>query len=146
MDDWKRNLQGSEAKDVFKRRHKQALPTYYYAVDADLILMSKFPPGVVAYIDFKRPDDSVTFAEAMYYNEVMTEAPVFIVESDDPEDGPFIIGRYLGGDWKPNPPDVEIEFVTEATDWQEFGQWECSLRQEYSRRKGWNGQLRGNEP
>jgi len=29
-----------------------------------------------------------------------------------------------------------------AKDWQELGEWESELRQEYHRRKGWNGKLR----
>lgn len=143
MEEWKKNAQGSEAKDVFKKKHKQELPGGCYATDVDLVLIDKQPPGVVAFLDYKKPYDSVTFTEALYYNLIMYNAPVFIIESSTPEDGPFVISRYLGGDWRPEPPDVEIEHVTNLTDWTEFKEWECSLRQEYRKRKGWNGQLRG---
>ena len=143
MDEWKKNAQGSEANDIFKRRHKQELPGSYYALDVDLILVSKFPPGVVAYLDYKKSADSVTFTEALYYNSRLTEAPVFIVESDDPEVGPFSIYRYLGGDTKPEPPDVQIELVDKFDDWAGFKIWEGVLRQEYIKRKDWRGFLKG---
>ena len=143
MDSRKQALQGSVANDVFKRKHKQELPGWCYALDVDLVLVSKYPPGVVAYIDFKKSSDGVTFTEAMYYNEAMNTAPVYIVESDEPEIGPFKIHRYLGGDWKPEPPDVKIVHEITATDWPEFRKWEISLRQEYTKRNGWSGCLRG---
>lgn len=142
MDDKKRNLKGSPKRDIFKLMHKQALGSGFYATDADLCLISKDPPGTVAYLDYKGSGEDITFAEAIQYNEWLSHAPVFIVEGHDPETGPFIIKRYLGGDWKPEPPIVELEFVTKVDDWHGFGSWESGLRQEYSKRGGWGGRLR----
>ena len=144
MEDWKRSLQGSESCDVFKRKHKEECPGSYYATDGDLILIAKFPPGVVAYIDFKKPEDSVTFTEALFYNLCTSVAPVYIVTSGEPNEGPFEIERYLGGDWKPDPPIVDLEYVTTATDWPEYKEWEGELRDEYKKREGW-GKLKTSE-
>ncbi|MGD8500063.1 MAG: hypothetical protein PVJ86_05420 [Phycisphaerales bacterium] len=144
MDEKKRNLKGSEKRDIFKRRHKD-LDSSFYATDADFCLVSKYPPGTVAYLDYKDLGDNVTFTEAIQYNEWITHAPVYIVQGSDPDNGPFTIMRYLGGDWEPKPPDVTLEFVTQVEDWHSFGVWEAGLRQEYSKRRGWNGNLRTND-
>lgn len=141
MDDSKRNLKGSEKRDVFKRCHKD-LRGDFYAMDVDLALISKKPPGIVAYLDYKASYDCISFSEAIQYNEWISIVPVYIVESDDPENGPFIIKRYLGADWKPNPPDVNWGEVVMLADWLEFEQWELDLRTEYRRRGGWRGNLR----
>lgn len=136
MDDAKRSLKGSEKRDTFKRMHKE-LNRGFYATDADFCLVSKLPPGTVAYLDYKGSGEGVTFAEAIQYNEWMHQAPVYIVEAVDPERGPFRIRRYLGADWQPNPPDVNYGETTEAQNWAAFEQWEATLRAEYSRRGGW---------
>ena len=141
MDDAKRQLKGSERRDIFKQKHKE-LNSRFYATDADFCLISKEPPGTVAYLDYKGPGDRVTFTEAIQYNEWMKQAPVYIIEGDNPKTGPFRIRRYLGADWKPEPPKVNYQDEMIAKDWQELGEWESELRQEYHRRKGWNGKLR----
>ena len=139
MDHRKRNLKGSESRDEFKRRHKD-LNSCFYAVDADLCLISKNPPGTVAYIDLKNDcNDAITFAEVIKYNEWMKTAPIFIVYSESPSDGPFFIRRYLGGDWKPNNPPCILGRQVVCFDWQDFGKWEGMLRQEYEKRGGWVG-------
>lgn len=71
----------------------------------------------------------------------MTDAPVFIVEGDDPNEGPFKIKRYLGADWRPEPVDVNYGDVIYVQDWQGFEDWERELRLEYRKRGGWNGKL-----
>lgn len=138
----KRDLRGSWKRDAFKYRHKRSLPGSFYATDADLCLVSKSPPGTVAYLDYKDPEDTVTFAEVIQYNEWMAHAPVYIVEGKDPSNGPFTILRYLGGEWRPRPPKVDLEFVTKVENWHDFEAWESNLRQEYSRRNGWGENLR----
>lgn len=143
MDECKRKLKGSEKRDIFKWAHKQ-LGNGLYATDADLCLISKYPPGTVAYLDFKGSGEGITFAEVIQYNQWMQQAPVFIIEGRDPEHGPFAVKRYLGGDWQPHPPTVNLEHELDADDWQEFGQWERRLRAEYRQRGGW-GKLRGIE-
>lgn len=137
MDGAKRNLQGSENLDIFKRRHKSINPIFY-ACDGDLCLVSKFPPGTVAYLDYKTTTDYVTFSEGIQYNEWMHHAPVFIIEGDDPENGPFTIYRYLGANWRPEPPTVNLEKVEYCETWTEFEAWETWIRNEYRKRGGWD--------
>ena len=144
MESWKINAKGSELHDTFMQKHKE-LPGEYYLSDIDMVWIEKSPAGIVAFVDYKPKGGHITFAEALLYNTIMTEAPVYIVKSDYPESGPFDVGRYLGGNWKPDPPDVDVEHVTTVTDWPEFGKWEASVRSEYKKRRGWNGNLRGIE-
>ena len=142
MDEAKRNLKGSEKRDEFKMCHKK-LNKRFYATDADLCLISKKPPGTVAYLDYKGSNEGVTFSEAIQYNEWMKQAPMYIVEGEDPTNGPFVIKRYLGTNWKPEPPEVNYgeEFAIE--DWRAFESWEAKLRQLYRQRGGWKGHLKG---
>lgn len=140
MDEAKQNLKGSEKRDEFKRRHKD-LDKSFYATDADFCLVSKVPPGTVAYLDYKGSGEGITFTEAIQYNEWMIQAPVFIIEGSDPQNGPFIISRYLGGNWQPNPPEVHLERIKIVDGWKEFEEWERYLRNEYRKRGGWKGNL-----
>lgn len=137
MDEAKRNLIGSDKRDVFRRRHKD-YGTKLYSLDADMVWVEKYPPGIVAYIDYKQQSDSVTFSEVLAYNEWSTTAPVYIITGDDPENGPFTVERYEGGNWKPEPPEVKLRLVIECPDWESLTTWEEKLRDKY--RKS-NGQL-----
>jgi hypothetical protein len=141
MEEWKRTAEGSERRDKFKLKHKECGGDLY-ATDADLCLVSKDPPGTVAYLDYKTSWDRIRFSEVIQYNVWMKHAPVFIIEGDDPENGPFEVKRYLGGNWKPKPPIVNLEHVTSCADWDEFWKWERELRAEYKRRGGWDGKLK----
>jgi len=138
MDEIKRNLKGSEKCDLFKRKHKD-LHRSYYASDVDLCLISKFPPGVVAYLDYKTTSDCVTFSEVILYNELIITKPVYIIIGDDPENGPFEIKRYLGGDWNPDPPLVDLQYIGTVKTWGEFALWESKLRSWYTKRIGDGG-------
>ena len=130
MDDSKKQLQGSESRDIFKRYHKH-INKLCYCIDADLVLVEKDPEGIVAYIDFKKPKDSVTFAEALAYNEWAKTKPVYIVEADSPERGPFSIRQYLRANWRPNPPVVEWGDTVLVANWSEYEQWELEIRNNY---------------
>lgn len=141
MDEDKRRLQGSEKLDRFKRRHKE-INGKFYASDVDLTLISKLPPGVVAYLDYKGSGENVTFAEVILYNQHLEIAPVYIVEGKDPENGPFTITRFMGGNYKPEPPTVDTETICTCADWSEYEKWESELREEYEKRGGWHGKLR----
>ena len=141
MDKHKQNLKGSKKLDEFKYWHKK-LDRQFYATDGDLCLISKLPPGTVAYLDYKGSGEDVTFAEAIQYNEWMQHAPVFIVESYTPARGPFRIRRYLGANWRPEPPDVNWGDEITVADWDSFSEWERKLRETYKRLGGWEGKLR----
>lgn len=140
MDERKRNLKGSEKRDMFKRMHKE-LDRWFYATDADFCLVSKSPPGTVAYLDYKGSGEGVTFAECIQYNEWIKQTPVFIVEGANPETGPFVIRRYLGANWRPNPPEINYGEEVFAADWTALGNWERELRQKYRQLRGWKRKL-----
>lgn len=135
LDDDKRNLKGSSSRDEFKRAHKD-YGRDLYASDADFVLISKTPPGVVAYVDYKTRLDRVTFTEAILYNEWMTTRPVYIIVGQDPTKGPFDVYRYEGGNWRPDPPDVTWRLILHCEDYAGLAKWERSLRQLYELRNG----------
>jgi len=138
MDNAKRALKGSEKRDTFKQSHKSLHPSFY-ACDIDFCLVSKYPPGIVALFDYKDFNDSVTFSEALAYNKFMEIAPVYVIQASNPETGPFILRRYCGANWKPEPPDVKYGPPLRLADWPAVGLWQRELRIEYRKRKGWNG-------
>jgi len=139
MESAKRSLKGSKKRDLFKWAHKQPpWPRTFYCTDADLCLVSKHPPGTVAYIDYKDRGDDVTFAEGIQYNEWVKHAPVFIVSTSNPENGPFLIKRYLSANWHPNPIDVTYGEEVVCPDREALISWEKELRAEYTRRGGWS--------
>lgn len=148
MDEIKQNLQGSWRNDVFRRKHKE-ISKYFYGIDIDsgivdsedsnepnlfseqFAIVNKCPPGIVAYYDIKAPKENVTFAEAIAYNEWIKSKPVYIIECENPEFGPFVIKEYLGADWHPEPPIVQWGEPIEIVDWLEFETWEAELRKNY---------------
>ena len=138
MDDSKRRLKGSEKRDIFKQMHK-SLNASFYALDIDFCLISKHPPGVVALLDYKDPNDHVTFSEALFYGWWldMCPVPIYIVEASDPKNGPFTIKEYLGGDYHPEPPVITWGMSMIAPDWEAFGKWERELRTQYWKNGGW---------
>ncbi|MFH0900536.1 MAG: hypothetical protein V2A73_07895 [Pseudomonadota bacterium] len=130
MNDDKRCLKGSDRRDVFKRFHKD-INGSYYASDLDLVLIAKYPPGIVAYLDYKTPWDTVSFSEVILYNEQSRIAPVYVIESANPQTGPFRISLFSTGDYRPHPPRVELELTTECQNWRELEAWEGRLRNRY---------------
>ncbi|MFH0900689.1 MAG: hypothetical protein V2A73_08685 [Pseudomonadota bacterium] len=94
-------------------------------------MVEKSPPGIVAFLDYKSARDSVTFAEVIAYNDLLSKAPVFLVIGDDPDSGAFEIRQYISGNWRPFPPDVTTVHVARCADWAEYSQWEDALRRRY---------------
>jgi len=134
MDNNKKSLKGSPSRDMFKQMHK-TLPGRFYACDIDFVLVENRPPYIIAFLDFKLPYDSVTFAEVLAYNTLSTIAPVYIVESPNPERGPFSIRRYLNGVIKayPTKPVITLGEAETYHDWEAFGKWERSVRNRTAR-------------
>lgn len=129
----KQGLKGSPSRDEFKRRHKDLSATFY-AGDLDFVLVTKYPKaGIVAFLDYKRCGDQVTFAEAIAYNSLLSIAPVYIVQGDNPNTGPFTVLEYKGGDWRPEPPVVSLIYCETVQDWRGFGNWERRLRAKHLR-------------
>jgi len=132
VDTKKRNLKGSPSRDAFKHWHKR-LPGYFYACDLDFVLVSKEPPGIIAVLDYKQPGDKVTFAEVLAYNALLQQdIPLFIVSGREELGFERLkIYRYNGGNWKPEPPDIDKELIMETHTRQEFADWEAELRANY---------------
>lgn len=143
MDELLRKLQGSEARDIFKRTHKDMQRNANYAADIDLILLEKRwlngQPFVdpVALLDYKRGRrDYLTFAEVGFYNAWLPrmETPIYIIrgpeEANGARTGPFIIERYYGGDFRPQPPRCDLRVIGQVKDWRELELWEIRLRKE----------------
>jgi len=127
----KRQLKGSPSRDAFKKWHKFLLD-YFYASDIDFVLVSKFPPGIVAVLDYKRPCDKITFAEVLAYNDLLgCGLAVYIIVGEESFEK-LKIYQYSGGDWKPEPPEVKLELVLETKNRTDFLLWERELRNKYS--------------
>lgn len=126
-------LEGSPNRDRFKRLHKDMGPGYN-GCDLDFVCVDKYPPGIVCFIDYKTPSDSVTFAEVLCYNALKEVAPLYIVEGQDPNTGPFRIVQYMEGDWRPEPPIVKLEERYVAANWNELRKWEQGVRMAYRQR------------
>lgn len=129
LDDGRYELVGSPSRDTFKRRHKD-MPPQFYALDIDLVLIDRAPFMIVAFCDYKRPTDNITFAEVVAYNDLLKVAQVYIIEAGDPQNGPYTIMRYLGGDPRPHPPKVEIVEECRCTTFKDLETWEREIRQE----------------
>lgn len=132
-------LMGSRARDAFKYWHK-SLGKNLPSIDLDFVFVNKaIHPGIVAVLDYKRPDDKVSYAEVLAYNQfVELEIQVFIVEAEFTDGRPFenlTVKRYLNGIIKPYPqePDVVLEVVLSNATAVGFEQWERNLRSEHER-------------
>ena len=129
MNEATKQQEGSPTRDRFKLRHKQ-LASDLYACDLDFVLVIRDPsPDVLAVLDFKTAKDKVGFSETIAYNAMIRRGiPVYIVQGD-PESGKFEILQYIGGHHR--QPRQELKQVATTEDWQQFEQWERSLRQVY---------------
>lgn len=135
MDDGLRALKGSPVRDAFKHWHK-TLDRALWACDVDFLLLEKDPPGIVAALDFKLigSQDRVTFTEVLAYNHFLRVGiPVFIVWSCPPFEK-FSVQEYLGGDHRPDPPDVELGYMLLDATAREFELWEEWLRRAHKLR------------
>jgi len=130
MNEAKQGLKGSPSRDSFKQIHKIKCSEEKFACDLDLVLVSKVPKAAInAFLDYKKFGDKVSFSEVLAYNNLISMAPLFIVRSADPDNGPFYIRKYLSGDWRPYPdPIVQLGEPIKLANWDEFNKWETSLR------------------
>ena len=124
-----KSQKGSPSRDIFKWAHKQYTSKLFFATDLDLVLVSKNPYRIIAALDFKRGGDKVTFAEAVLYRKWLAgNNRIFIVISDNPKSGPFIIKELSQVDPKPEPPECFYSQKFTLDDWREFNDWEDGLR------------------
>ncbi len=124
----KENLIGSPSRDIFKSKHKKLLSKKFYACDLDFILVAKCPFHIVAFLDYKKGREPITFSEVIAYNILKQIAPVFIIRGGKPETGPFKIFKYNNGNPSPEPPIVDLVLIRHCESWTDFGDWEQELR------------------
>ncbi len=131
MDDKeKERLKGSPSRDTFKQKHKVVLNNKFYACDLDFVLVAKYPFRIVAFLDYKRGREGITFSEVVAYNVLLQIAPIYIIRGNDPETGPFQIYKYNWSDPVPEPPNVELIPIRQCEGWPELGNWERELRKQ----------------
>lgn len=139
--DWKLTQEGSPTRDRFKLLHKRKLPRDCYALNSDLELVDKYPvPGIVARLDFKCLNDSISFTEGIAYNHYVSMGiPVYLVEAQhqsweftdmDPDVQRFCVYQYIEANWKPDPPIVTKVLVAADLSWADLSNWEKRLRRE----------------
>lgn len=137
MNPIKQAWKGSPSRDLFKYLRKR-LPGSFYALDADLELVNKNPPFIVARLDFKKAGDIVTFTEALAYNEMVEKhrIPVFIIEAVGefldvhPSKHRFNVYEYHEADWRPQIPVVDKTLLHSELTWPRLGKWEADLRKQ----------------
>jgi len=142
IDEEKRNLTGSDARDTFKQLHKERLPDNCYSLDIDFAFVEKNQQGssdqplIAGICDFKKPDDHPTFTEVLAYNQFLkNDIPVFIVQTLNPDfeelddyEHRFNVYKYIDGDWRQFPPTYDTELLCEDIGWKGFASWESDLR------------------
>ena len=76
-----KNLMGSSDKDIFKWWHKQTPNTEsWYACDIDLFLLDS--NGLLCIEDYKRGNDTITWAEKKVYRDLFERGlPTYIIKN-----------------------------------------------------------------
>jgi len=140
MDEERRSMSGSAARDLFRLLHKNKLAPHMFGADLDFVWVEKNPYKVIAGLDLKLTGDGATFVEVIMYNEwIKHVAPLFLVFAESKEaitQGAFIVYRYDGGDPGPAPPTVNMAEVCRTANWEEFGEWQQRVRK-YVKKTGW---------
>jgi len=79
MEDEKRQLIGSEARDIFRWGHKQMgiLPTFCTGGDIDFVLSCE--DGIIAAVDYKRYSDTITGTEEIIYDDLKSKGYLIYV-------------------------------------------------------------------
>jgi len=148
MDEGKRNAEGSVSRDRFRYWRKKQIDDSFYALDIDLMLISKniyndqTHPMIVSIIDFKNSkNDGVTFSEALAYNQFKEMGiPVYLICAINDitelkvEKHRFRIVEYEHGEWESNwradDVPVETDLVADTLSWVGLQEWEEKLREE----------------
>lgn len=149
---------GSPSRDKFKWMHKHIMSKKCWALDVDLELVEKEPrPFIVARLDFKMPNDFITFSEALSYQITLDlppeyRIPIYIIEAtpafmngkneeldidamnEQKDNHRFTIRKLLSANYKPKPPTTETRVMKENITWEELAEWEVALR-EYRRKE-----------
>ena len=136
----KAGLIGAKSRDAWKYWHKTQCPPWgsrFWGLDVDFVLVDKNLPRIIAVLDYKQPHDIVGFSEVIAYNAFIDAGMgVFIItaqwnqDSGYPKFKAFQIEEYLGGDYRPNPPVVQLKLVMQNGSEMDYWKWERKLRGE----------------
>lgn len=139
--DGKQSLKGSPSRDIFKFMHKQQCKEHW-GCDLDFIWVMKSPqPDIVAGLDYKAYGDEVTFTEVIAYNALLMRGISIYIVQGDAESGAFDVYQYGGGHhYKPR---YTLAFVCHTDSWDQFHEWQASIRKEYASRFGSEGHSHG---
>jgi hypothetical protein len=142
-DPGKLTLIGSASRDLFKAAHKQLLEHSnprvqaryrpLYACDIDFVIV-EFKPrrGIVCYYDYKRAPDPIRATERVAYEAQLVVAPVFIVEGENPTEGPFDVYEFMGvTDRGAKDEKAILEHRIFCKNWLYLAEWEYQLRIKY---------------
>lgn len=118
------NVEGSRLRDRFRLLHKQRLGHGdWYATDGDLFMVSHKPPGLVALLEIKGPDDDMTDTEKILFRWCDQHGVDFyLLDIANVEEGKM---RICAG--------LECYFVQSIRNWNEYAAWERSVRNEWRR-------------
>ncbi|NJO00033.1 MAG: hypothetical protein HC875_40940 [Anaerolineales bacterium] len=129
-------LQGSPSRDAFKHWHK-SLGKDLIATDLDFVLVSDsgLAPGIIAVLDYKRPEDKLSFTEIIAYNQLVEFGiPIYVIVAeylDGKLSEKFTIRQYFTG----NPRKLEDVQLSEPilmnASRDEYERWERRIRLEY---------------
>ena len=146
MNDYTKRQKGSPSRDKFKWLHKQIMPPQCWALNSDLELVEKSPvPFIVARLDFKLYGDSISFTEAISYQQFVSELgiPVYIIIADrnfkfdvvDHTKHRFDVWQMTSADYRPNPPTWKGHIVLKDATWDDLKNWEIQLRNQRKQEK-----------
>jgi len=139
-----KHIKGSPRNEALRHEHKK-MGNPFYGMDGDFMLIVKKPrPMILAFYDFKAENEPITFSEVIAYNHFLRLCiPVYVIEEIGHGDSsrcdncgkvdrdahyPMRIYRYNSGDWKPDPPTVDIKEVKIINNLNEWREWETGLR------------------
>ncbi len=93
MDESKKKLYGSESRDTFRWWHKNACSNTWYGLDIDFVITDT--EKILAVIDYKKNNDSMTWTEKVAYDDLMEHGyKVYIAK--EKENTELIVYEYLG--------------------------------------------------
>lgn len=114
----------SEDEQCFRDLHRVAGLDEHYATDLDLVFADKKPKRITAFIEFKNPDESITFTQSVVFDKLTDIADVFIIRARDElasqerNKHRFDVLKFIETvDSQPHPPIIETELIHENISW-----------------------------
>ena len=115
-------LRSTVPKDSLVIARYSALP-FYRELEADLANNGS------RLLNSHREHDWIASFDWYYYLESFTPRSWKEYEFQYCDiDGPFVIKAYINGDYKPEPPVVNLSIVRQCESWSDLVEWENTLR------------------